>query len=142
MPMEPEEAAWNATTIADFREHSGQITIGRLAGANVLLLTALGAKTGRPQTLPLGYSMDGDRYVVVGSNSGGPKDPAWVRNVQVNPVATVEVGNTRFEARATVHEGQEWRRLLDSHIAAIPFFATHEQTVDRALPVVTLEPLG
>jgi deazaflavin-dependent oxidoreductase (nitroreductase family) len=141
MPIGPEEAAWNASTIADFREHGGQITTGRLAGSNLLLLTTRGAKSGHPQTSPLGYSRDGDRYVVVASNSGGSKDPAWVRNVAVNPAVSMEVGTTRFEARATVQAAQERRRLLDSHIAAIPIFARYEAMAGRALPVVTLEPL-
>ena len=141
MPIGPEEAAWNATLIADLREHGGQVTTGRLAGSRLLVLTTLGARSGLPHASPLGYSRDGNRYVVVGSNNGRPTDPAWVRNIAVNPVVTVELGTARFQARATVQEDQERRRLLDAHIAAIPIFGKYEEMAGRALPVVTLEPV-
>jgi deazaflavin-dependent oxidoreductase (nitroreductase family) len=141
MPTGPQEAAWNAAMIADLRAHGGQVTTGPLAGSNLLILTSRGATSGLLRTAPVGYTMDDDRYVLVGSNSGGPADPAWVRNVQRNPLVTVEAGGDRFEARATVQEGLEWRRLLDAHIAAIPIFGRYEGMAGRALPVVTLERL-
>ena len=141
MPIGPQEAAWNAATIADLRAHDGQVTTGPLAGSNLLIMTTVGATSGLPRTVPVGYTMDEARYVLVGSNSGGPTDPAWVRNVQRNALVTVEAGGAMFEARATVQEGQEWRRLLDAHIAAIPIFGRYEAMAGRALPVVTLERL-
>jgi deazaflavin-dependent oxidoreductase (nitroreductase family) len=141
MPLPSEEAAGNASTIADFREHGGRITKGRLAGSRLLLLTTQGATSRQSQTTPVGYTLDGRRYVVVGSNSGGPKDPAWATNVRANPVVTVEVGDERFTARASILEGTERRRLLDAHIAAIPIFARYETMTDRPLPVVAIERL-
>src|SRR6185295_11333037 len=65
--------------VADFRAHGGRITQGPLEGANVLLLTSTGVKSGEPRLTPLGYTRDGDRWVVVGSNSGHAHDPAWGR---------------------------------------------------------------
>jgi deazaflavin-dependent oxidoreductase (nitroreductase family) len=141
MPIGSEEVAWNESTITDFRAHGGQITAGPLAGSNLLLLTTRGATSGQTRTIPLGYSRDRNRYVVVASNSGRPTDPAWVRNIGVEPTVSVEVGSTRFQARAVVQTGEERRRLLDSHIVAIPIFARYEEMAGRSLPVVTLEPL-
>jgi deazaflavin-dependent oxidoreductase (nitroreductase family) len=142
MPIQPAEIAWNASTIEDFREHDGTITMGPLAGANLLLLTSTGAKSGEAHTAPLGFTRDGDRYVVVGSNSGAPNNSSWLYNVQADPIVTVEVGTDRFQARATVTEGTERRRLLDAHVAAIPAFGDYERTTARELPVITLERLG
>ena len=139
MPIQPAELAWNDGIIKDFREHGGRITEGPLAGASLLLLTTIGARSGRPRTSPVGYTRDAERYVVVGSNSGGPTNSAWLYNLKANPIATVEVGEETFQAQATVTEGAERRRLLDAHIAAIPAFGQYEQMTDRELPVVTLE---
>lgn len=139
MPIQPAEIAWNTATIKDFRDHGGRITQGPLAGANLLLLTTIGARSGSPRTSPIGYTRDGERYVIVGSNSGGPTNSAWLYNLKANPIATIEVGEETFRARATVTEGAERRRLLDAHIAAIPAFGQYEQMTGRELPVITLE---
>jgi deazaflavin-dependent oxidoreductase (nitroreductase family) len=134
-----DETSWNDQIVADFHEHAGQITQGRLAGANLLLMTSIGARSGEPRTTPLGYTRDGDRYVVVGSNSGLPQQPAWLANIRANPVVTVEVGVETFPARATITTGAERQRLWTSHVAAIPHFATYEKMVDRELQVVAIE---
>lgn len=141
MPIPPEEVAGNDIIIADFRTHAGQITKGRLAGHNLVLLTTIGAKSGVRRTSPVGYTRDGDRYVLVGSNSGGPTHSAWVANVRAHPEVTVEVGTETFRARATVTKGAERRRLFDAHAAAIPIFVRYEQMTERELPVVVLERL-
>lgn len=132
------DASFNDRTIADFRAHEGRITTGRLAGSKLLLLTSVGARSGRPQTTPLGYTRDGDRYVVVGSNSGSSNQPAWLFNVRADPHVSVEVGTETFPAVATVTTGEERRRLFAAHVDAIPHFATYEKMTERELPVVVL----
>jgi deazaflavin-dependent oxidoreductase (nitroreductase family) len=134
-----DETSWNDQIIADFHEHAGQITQGRLAGANLLLMTSIGASSGEPRTAPLGYTRDGDRYVVVGSNSGLPQQPAWLANIRAHPVVTVEVGVETFQARATITTGAERQRLWAAHVAAIPHFATYENMTERELQVVAIE---
>ncbi len=139
MPTSDRELTWNAAMIAGFRANNGEILEGPLAGSHLLLLTTTGAKSGQPRTAPLGYTRDGDRYVVVGSNSGGSEHSSWYGNVQADPNVIVEVGTDRFPARARATEGDERRRLLDAHIAAIPQFGIYEKMTDRLLPVVVIE---
>jgi deazaflavin-dependent oxidoreductase (nitroreductase family) len=139
MSRTPEEAAWNEKLIADFHAHDGQITLGRLAGASLLVMTCVGSKTGLSRTCPLGYHRDGNSYVIVGSNFGLPKPPEWVANVAKNPIVTIEVGTEKFQARARVTDGAERRRLLDDRIAAVPIFGDYERKANRDLPVVVLE---
>jgi deazaflavin-dependent oxidoreductase (nitroreductase family) len=142
MPIDTGERNWNANMAAELRKNDGKITSGPLAGSDLLLLKSLGAKSGEERVSPLGYSRDGNRYVVVGSNSGRDWSPAWVRNIEASPDVSVEVGGESFKARATIETGEERRRLLDAHIAKIPIFAKYETMTDRPLPVValTLEP--
>jgi deazaflavin-dependent oxidoreductase (nitroreductase family) len=139
MPLSAGEEAWNRNHIADFRAHAGAITQGPLAGANVLLLHTTGAKTGAERISPLGYTRDGDRWVVVGSNSGASEDPAWLGNVRKQPRVTVEVGTDTFPAIARITTGEERDRLWAAHVAAIPAFARYEGMAGRTIPVVTLE---
>jgi deazaflavin-dependent oxidoreductase (nitroreductase family) len=142
MPRRPDEIAWDDDILADFHEHAGKITRGRLAGANLLLMTSTGAKSGEPRIAPLGYSRDGARYVVVGSNSGLPHQPAWLANIRANPKVRVEVGTETFEARATITVGAERERLWAAHVAALPHFARYDAMTERELQIVTIERLA
>jgi deazaflavin-dependent oxidoreductase (nitroreductase family) len=78
----------------------------------VLLLTTTGARSRQPRLAPVGYSRDGDGYVIVASKGGSPTHPGWYHNLLANPVVTVEVGRGTFEARARVTEGAERDRLF------------------------------
>lgn len=139
MPSLVEELAWNGAMIADFRAHEGRITTGPLAGASLVLLTTTGAKSGQPRVTPLGYTRDGERYVVVASNSGQPTNPAWLANIRAKPEVGVEVGTEAFRARAVITSGAERRRLFDAHVTVIPAFGDYERMTERQIPVVTLE---
>jgi deazaflavin-dependent oxidoreductase (nitroreductase family) len=139
MPIPDSEVTWNENHVADFRAHGGQVTEGPLKGSNLLLMTSIGAKSGEPRVTPLGYTRDGERWVVVGSNSGFDHDPAWVANIRSTPIVTIEVGTERFAARATITTGAERERLWASHTAAIPAFGRYEQMTARQIPVVTFE---
>ena len=141
MPTDQKELSWNERMIAELRENGGKSAVPHFANSDLLILTAAGAKTGKPHSYPLGYTRDGGKYVVVGSNSGGPDSPTWLMNLRANPIVTIEAYGETFQARATITEGAERRRLLDAHQAAIPIFKKYEQMTEgiRELQVVTLE---
>ena len=141
MPIDAREQAWNQQIIENFCANAGKVTIPPFIGANLLLLTSTGAKSGEARISPLGFTRDGDRYVVVGSNSGHPAHSAWVSNVRAQPIVTVEAGGETFQARASVISGPERQRLWDQHVAAIPVFGEYQRKVERQIPVVTLERL-
>jgi len=139
MVIQDEAESWNDRLIANFRAHGGHVTIPPFVGASLLLLTTTGARTGLPRTAPLGYTRDGARIVVIGSNSGGPTNPEWLYNVIANPVVTLEVAGETFEARATVTIAAERQRLFDAMAAQISAFADYQRGTTRQLPVVTFE---
>ncbi|MCA1724096.1 MAG: nitroreductase family deazaflavin-dependent oxidoreductase [Thermomicrobia bacterium] len=110
---------FNQQVIAEFRANGGKVG-GPFAGRSMLLLTTTGAKSGQPRTSPLVYTTDGDRIVIIASKGGAPTNPDWYRNLVAHPTATVELGTEKFQARATVIEGQERERLYDQQAAQIP----------------------
>lgn len=130
---------FNDRLIDDFRAHDGQITSGPFTGRSLLLLTTTGAKTGEVRTNPLAYSRDGDRFVIVASKGGAPRNPDWFHNLRAHPEVTVELGPEKFRARATVADDAERRRLYDQHAAKMPAFADYEKKTARKIPVVVLE---
>lgn len=130
---------FNDRLIDDFRAHGGQITSGPFTGRSLLLLTTTGARTGQERTNPLAYSRDGDRFVIVASKGGAPRNPDWFHNLRAHPEVTVELGPEKFRARATVAGAVERRRLYDQHAAKMPAFAEYEKKTARKIPVVVLE---
>ena len=138
-PQSERPPGFDQDIVDQFRANQGQILRGPFAGRTLLLLTTTGAKSGRPLTKPLGFSRDGERYVVIASNGGGSTHPAWYHNLVANPCVTIEVGEDRFEARATVAEGDERARLYAQQAAQIPVFARYQQMTSRKIPVVVFE---
>lgn len=128
---------FNQMVIQQFRANGGKVN-----GPNpLILLTTTGAKSGQPRTIPVAYSTDGDRLVIVASKGGGPTNPDWYFNLLAHPIVTVELGTETFQARATVVTGAERDRLYAHHAALTPGFADYEKKTTRRIPVIVLERL-
>ena len=133
---------FNKTVIDEFRANSGKVG-GYFAGANMLLLHTVGAKSGQPRTNPMVYVTDGDRLVVIASKGGADSNPDWYYNLLANPNVTVELGDERFQARATpVTEEPERSRLYAKMVEHRPGFADYEQKTSRKIPAIVLQRVG
>ncbi|MET0233821.1 MAG: nitroreductase family deazaflavin-dependent oxidoreductase [Kibdelosporangium sp.] len=129
---------FNAKIIEEFRANEGKVG-GMFEGANMVLITTIGAKSGQTRTNPLVYLPDGERIVIIASNGGADNHPAWFYNVKANPDITVEVGTEKYEAKAEALESGSERDELFARMAAInPGFAEYEKKTDRLIPVVAL----
>lgn len=129
---------FNLQLIKEFRANEGKVG-GMFAGAPMLLLTTTGAKSGQAHIVPLVYTVDDGRMVVLGSKGGAPTHPDWYHNVRANPDVTVEVGTESFPARTTVTAGEERQRLFDQMAALMPGFAEYQRNTTRQIPVVVIE---
>jgi F420H(2)-dependent quinone reductase len=113
---------------------------GMVRGAPVLLLTTTGRKSGQLWTVPLVYRTDGDRLVVVASNGGAARHPAWWLNLRTHPHTTVQVGRERRAVSASEATGAErdrlWELMVDLHAG----YADYQRKTRRRIPVVVLEP--
>ena len=135
-----DNAEFTKNLIADIRAN-GRPSSGYFEGKPVLVLTTTGAKTGEPREAVVTFTRDGDDYVVVGSKSGEPDDPAWFTNLVANPVVTVETDGQTFQARATVAEGADRDVLWDRHVAEHPQFAPYPSKTARIIPIARLKRL-
>ena len=113
---------------------------GRLAGNPMLLLTTTGRKTGKPRTTPLQYMRDGENLVVVASNGGNARHPAWWFNIGANASATVQVGKETKRVHAETANEEERSRLWPLLIAAYSGYQDYEDETERTIPVVVLRP--
>ena len=130
---------FNQAVIDEFRANDGKVG-GYFAGANMLLLHTIGAKSGQPRTNPVVYVPDGDRIVVIASKGGDDSNPDWYYNLLANPIVTVELGNEKFQARAiAVTDEPERSRLYAKMVEHRSGFAEYEQKTTRKIPAVVLE---
>lgn len=113
---------------------------GRVGGGPVLLLTTTGRKSGQPRTAPVLYLADGDRFVVINTNAGNTKTPAWSLNLRANPEAEVEVGERKVKVRARLAEGEERADLWRRHMEQYSGWDYYESKLDREIGVFVLEP--
>lgn len=132
---------FNQKVIEEFRANAGKVG-GPFEGADLLLLTTTGAKSGRRVTTPVMYLEDGDRLVVIASKAGADHHPAWFHNLRANPEVTVEAGTDTFQARASVVDRPERDRLYARMVEKAPGFAEYEEKTSRVIPVVALERAG
>jgi deazaflavin-dependent oxidoreductase (nitroreductase family) len=110
---------------------------------STLLLTTIGKRSGQLRARALPYHRDGDGFVVVGSNGGGPKDPDWVWNVRANDSAWVHVKRRKVAVTAHVAEGAEYERLFAMISAKGDSLARYQErasTFGRTVPLVVLKP--
>lgn len=111
---------------------------GNLLGIQMLLLTTRGRRTGKRRTLPLAYVEDRGDLVIVASNGGSDRHPAWWLNLREAESAEVQVGAERFEVTwreaARKDRIEYWRKLQ----AAIPAYRTYRFQSNREIPIVLL----
>jgi F420H(2)-dependent quinone reductase len=122
-----------------YRLSRGRI-FGNIGTAPVLLLTSIGRRSGQKRTAPVVFLADGDRYVVIGSNAGNQRAPAWSYNLQANPDAEIEIRGSRRVVRARVAEGEEraelWRKVNQMYEG----FDDYDAKTSRDIAVFVLEP--
>lgn len=109
-------------------------------GVPTLLLTTIGRESGEPYTTPLIYGRDGERYLLVASRTGAPRNPGWYRNLSKTPDVEIQVMADRFSAVARTATPEERPALWDTMAKLWPPFEEYQTRTEREIPVVVLEP--
>ena len=128
---------WNKAIIDEFRANAGKVG-GQFAGATLLLLHTVGAKSGQERITPVVYVKDRDRFMIIASKGGAPTNPDWFHNILANPMVRVEVGTEQFQVRAAVASEPERTHLFNKMVEVMPGFAEYQQKTSRVIPVITL----
>ena len=133
----------NAVTAAHtfaYRRTGGRVG-GSFGRIRMLLLTTTGARTGEQRTQPLLYTMHGESFVLIASNGGAPRHPAWFHNLKRHPRAEVQVDGRRLVVRARQAKPQERAELWRQMTRVWPLYNGYQQRTDREIPIVLLEPV-
>jgi deazaflavin-dependent oxidoreductase (nitroreductase family) len=131
---------WNQQIIDEFRANGGKVG-GQFAGANLLILRTIGAKSGELRESPVAYFADDDgSMVVVASKAGLPTNPAWYHNLKANPKLDVEVGTATLPVTAEEITGSEYEAKWAEIVAKAPGFGEYQKKTTRVIPLVRLTP--
>ncbi|MFE1591566.1 nitroreductase family deazaflavin-dependent oxidoreductase [Nocardia sp. NPDC058705] len=127
--------AFNDQVIAEFRANGGRVG-GPFEGNDAMvIITTTGAKSGRAITNPLVYLPDGDRIVLIASNGGADKHPAWYYNLVADPELTLEVGSETYRGKAELVAEPERTALYDRMVERLPGFGEYRDNTSREIPV-------
>ena len=138
---EPSTSDWARENAEKYIESGG--TDGtELQGRPVILLTSIGAKTGKIRKTPLMRVEHGGEYAVVASLGGAPKNPVWYHNIKAHPRVELQDGtvNKDYEAREVF--GDEKAAWWERAVAAWPDYANYQTKTDRQIPLFVLTPIN
>lgn len=123
-----------------YRWMGGRGPLGRALGMDMILVTMRGLRTGAARVIPLGAVCDGDTWILIGSNAGKARTPAWVHNLRADPAVVVEHGATTADFLAREAHGDEHDRLWQTVTAAYPGYQVYRDRTDRPIALFVLEP--
>ena len=123
-----------------YRLTGGRWITGRNLGVLNVIVVTTGRRSGRVREIPLYAFEDGDRLVVIGSNMGQDREPAWVGNLRAHPEVHVRVGRGLRAVLAREAAGEERERLWRLAAAGYPGYEDYARRTRRRIPVVVLEP--
>jgi F420H(2)-dependent quinone reductase len=115
----------------------------KILGVPTLLLHTTGRRSGKQRTNGLVYARDGDDYLVVASNGGADRAPAWLHNLQANPSVEIQIGRKRQPATARVVDSTDfdyarlWQIVNENNGDR---YAAYQQKTARPIPVIALTP--
>ncbi len=130
------------------REHTDEITQSGttegvdMKGKPLILLTTVGAKTGKIRKTPLMRVEHDGQYAIVASLGGAPKHPVWYHNVKAHPRVELQDGAVTREYEAREVTGEEKALWWERAVAAWPDYAEYQKKTDRQIPVFVLTPIS
>ena len=137
---EPSTSDW-ARENADLYIASGGTQGTELKGMPVVLLTTIGAKSGKLRKTPLMRVEHNGEYAVVASLGGAPKNPVWYYNIVAHPRVELQDGTASGDYDAREVFGDEKALWWQRAVAAYPDYADYQRKTDRTIPVFVLTPI-
>lgn len=138
----PSPVEWVRNQVELYERSGGtEGTTLRDTGLPVIIVTNTGNKTGAIRKTPLMRVVDGDNYILVGSQGGAPKHPVWVFNLRANPNVEIrDETNVHTMRVREVSDDGERARLWEIAVAAFPPYAEYQTRTERKIPLFVAEP--
>ncbi|VTR78778.1 nitroreductase family deazaflavin-dependent oxidoreductase [Cellulomonas hominis] len=138
---EPSTSEWSRQQVERI-ESSGGTKGTTLRGMPVVVVTMLGAKSGKVRKIPVMRVEHEGVYAVVASLGGAPKNPVWYHNLLAHPLVELQDGPAKADYRVREVHGAERDLWWERSVAAYPDYAVYQTKTDRVIPVLVLEPVA
>ncbi len=115
----------------------------RMIGVPTLLLSTVGRRSGATRTNSLVYARDGEDYLVVPSNGGDDRPPAWLHNLRANPEVGIQIARERRRGTVRIVESTDpdherlWKLVNDNNRDR---YTAYQKQTARPIPVVAITP--
>lgn len=137
---EPSTSGWARKQAEKFESSQGA-SAGTIQGYPIVLVTSVGAISGKLRKTPLMRVEHDGEYLAVGSLGGAPKNPVWVHNLRKNPHVELQDGAERHDYVARELSGEERAVWWERAVAAFPHYAGYQAKTSRLIPVFLLSRL-
>lgn len=139
MEYEPSPVAWVRNQVEQY-EATGGVEGGEMRGRPVIILTTVGARSGKLRKTPLMRVEHEGRYAVIASQGGAPTHPHWYRNIEAHREVELQDGAVKRSYSSHRAQGDERELWWQRAVAAWPDYAEYQTRTDRLIPVVVLTP--
>lgn len=138
----PSKEDWVREQVERFEASGGtEATVLERTGDPIVVITSLGAKSGKLRKNPVMRVERDGKYVAIASMGGAPKHPVWYYNFLAHPEVDLQDGPVKKTYRARLLEGEEraewWRHAVETW----PTYGEYQKRTERQIPVFLLEPL-
>lgn len=136
-PAEP----WVRRQLDAIDAAGGDTSVATIQGRPVVVVTMVGARSGRPRRVPLMRVEHDGSYLAVASKGGAPEHPQWVANIRTHPdQVSVLDGTAEIALTSRELSGEERAAWWERGVDAFPPYADYQEKTDRVIPLFLLEP--
>ena len=138
---EPSTLDWVREQVELYESSGGtKGTTLRDTGLPVVIMTMVGAKSGKLRKVPIMRVEHDGCYAAIASQGGAPKHPTWYENLLANPAIELQDGAEKWDMVAREVTGEEKRVWWERAVSAFPPYAEYQKRTDRQIPLLLLEP--
>jgi deazaflavin-dependent oxidoreductase (nitroreductase family) len=136
---EPSPEKWVRDQVAAYEE-SGGTESTTLRGVPVVVVTSVGARSGKLRKNPVMRVEHAGSYALVASKGGSPEHPTWYHNLVTHPRVELQDGRDLRDYTVRVADGEERAEWWDRAVEVWPDYADYQEKTDREIPVFVAEP--
>jgi deazaflavin-dependent oxidoreductase (nitroreductase family) len=140
---EPSTWGWVRDQVETYERTGGrEANTLRDTGIPIVVVTSLGAKSGKLRKLALMRVEHDGEYALVASKGGSPDHPGWYHNLVAEPLVELQDGPEPGDYITEIATGEERRRWWDRAVAVYPPYAEYQTRTEREIPVFVARPVG